>query len=59
MKRICDIAIVLLTAVLWAPLMAGVAVAVLVEIGRPVLFTQLRPGLRGRPFRLPSSLVDQ
>lgn len=52
MKRICDIAIVLLTAVLWAPLMAGVAVAVLVTMGRPVLFTQLRPGLRGRPFRL-------
>lgn len=52
MKRIFDIAIVLFTSVVWAPVMIVLAVAVLVTMGRPVLFTQLRPGLRGRPFRL-------
>jgi lipopolysaccharide/colanic/teichoic acid biosynthesis glycosyltransferase len=51
-KRIFDIAVVLLTSVAWVPLIAGVAAAVLVTMGWPVLFTQLRPGLQGRPFRL-------
>lgn len=52
MKRIFDIAIVLLTSVVWAPVMVFVTVAVLVTMGRPVLFMQLRPGLHGRPFWL-------
>jgi lipopolysaccharide/colanic/teichoic acid biosynthesis glycosyltransferase len=51
-KRVFDITAVLLTSVVWVPLMAGVAIAVLVTMGRPILFTQLRPGLQGRPFRL-------
>lgn len=52
MKRVVDIMMVLLTAVIWLPLMAGVACAVLLAMGRPVLFSQLRPGLHGHPFRL-------
>jgi len=51
-KRIFDITIVLLMSVVWVPLIIGVAVAVRVKLGSPVLFTQLRPGLHGRPFRL-------
>jgi lipopolysaccharide/colanic/teichoic acid biosynthesis glycosyltransferase len=34
------------------PIMAAVAVAIRLEGAGPVLFTQLRPGLGGRPFRL-------
>lgn len=52
MKRAFDIAVMLLTSVVWVPLMAGVAIAVLVSMGRPILFTQLRPGLHGQPFTL-------
>lgn len=44
--------VVLVTAAAWVPLMVAVAIAVLLTTGRPVLFTQLRPGLQGRPFRL-------
>ncbi len=35
-----------------APVMAAVAVAVRVSMGSPVLFTQERPGLGGRVFRV-------
>jgi lipopolysaccharide/colanic/teichoic acid biosynthesis glycosyltransferase len=51
-KRIVDTGLLLFTSVVWLPLMLVVAVAVLLYLGRPVLFTQLRPGQHGRPFRL-------
>jgi lipopolysaccharide/colanic/teichoic acid biosynthesis glycosyltransferase len=35
-----------------APLLAVCAVAILLEIGRPVLFRQLRIGRSGRPFQI-------
>lgn len=34
------------------PLMIGLAAAVLLSLGRPVLFLQQRPGRHARPFRL-------
>ena len=37
---------------LLAPLLAAIAIAVAVGLGRPILFRQARPGLRGRPFTL-------
>ena len=52
MKRLFDVALVMVTAVAWLPAMAVVALAVLATLGRPVLFTQQRPGMHGRPFRL-------
>lgn len=36
----------------FAPLMAGIALLVLVEDGRPVVFRQERVGYRRRPFRI-------
>jgi lipopolysaccharide/colanic/teichoic acid biosynthesis glycosyltransferase len=51
-KRLTDILLSALGLVLLAPVMAAVAVAVAVALGRPVLFRQVRPGLGGRPFRL-------
>ena len=38
--------------VLLAPVLAGLALAVLVSSGRPVFFRQQRTGLGGRPFRI-------
>lgn len=51
-KRMLDIAAAACAIVLTAPLMALVAVLVVIEIGPPALFWQQRPGLGGRPFRL-------
>ena len=52
MKRLFDITAVVVTAVVWLPLLLIVGLAVRLALGRPVLFVQERPGLRGRPFRL-------
>ena len=51
MKRLLDIALVLIAAPLWLPLSAAVAIAVAVSMGRPVIFAQDRAGLGGRVFR--------
>ncbi len=51
-KRLFDVTLAFLGLVVTAPLMALVALAVLVVMGRPVLFVQTRAGRHGRPFRL-------
>ena len=51
-KRAADLVVALLgLAVLW-PVLLVVALAVRVDVGRPVLFRQVRPGLAGRPFTI-------
>lgn len=52
-KRAFDIAAALLLLIALAPLLALVALAVRLHLGRPVLFVQRRAGRGGRPFRLP------
>lgn len=52
MKRLIDIAVSATGLVLLSPVLAGIALVSLILLGRPVLFRQERPGLRGRPFRL-------
>ena len=52
MKRLFDITAVVVTAAAWLPLLLIVGLAVRLALGRPVLFVQARPGLRGRPFKL-------
>ena len=52
MKRLFDIAVVVVAAPFWIPVAAVVAVAVFVALGRPVFFTQMRAGKGGRPFKL-------
>jgi lipopolysaccharide/colanic/teichoic acid biosynthesis glycosyltransferase len=52
MKRLLDIVASLLLLVLLAPIMAVIALGVLFDVGAPVLFRQVRPGLHGRPFTL-------
>ena len=51
-KRSVDIAVAAAVLALAAPVVAAVAVVVALALGRPVLFRQLRPGLRGEPFEL-------
>lgn len=52
LKRGLDLALASAGLVAAAPVLAGVAAAVRVGIGSPVLFRQRRPGLHGRPFLL-------
>lgn len=49
-KRLLDVAAVILWVPLWLPVMALVALGVLVTMGRPVFFLQRRAGLRGNVF---------
>ena len=50
MKRVLDPVVAATGLVVLSPVYAGIAVAVLVDSGRPVLFVSRRAGLEGRPF---------
>ena len=52
LKRVLDLALSLVALVVLSPALALVALLVLLDMGRPVLFTQDRPGRGGRIFRL-------
>jgi len=52
LKRFLDVAVVLLGAVVWIPVVGVLAVLVRLRLGSPVFFRQRRPGLHGRPFEL-------
>ena len=51
-KRMMDVAAAVLVLVLLSPLLALIALAILVDSGRPVLFRQRRAGKGGRPFNV-------
>ena len=51
-KRTLDVCASVLALVLLAPIMAICATLILLRMGRPVLFCQIRPGLRGKPFQM-------
>ena len=52
LKRCLDVAGASVGLVLAAPIMAAAAVAIAVDMGRPVLFRQKRPGKDGEVFEL-------
>ena len=52
LKRLFDVAGACAGLVVFAPVMAAVAIAVLIDDGRPVLFRQQRLGYRRRPFTI-------
>lgn len=51
-KRMLDVIVSLLLLIILSPMLLLVAVIVFATMGRPIFFTQVRPGLGGRPFRL-------
>ena len=52
LKRTFDFVVALLGLAALAPLLIVITVLVHWQLGSPVFFTQLRPGMGGRPFRL-------
>ena len=51
-KRILDIILSFLILVMILPIIAVIAAQVWLMMGFPIFFCQLRPGYRGRPFKL-------
>lgn len=52
LKRLIDIIIASIALILLSPLYAFVAYKVKKNLGSPVLFRQVRPGLHGKPFEM-------
>lgn len=51
-KRIFDCCVSAGALLVLSPVLLGVAGLVRVKLGGPVLFSQIRPGLHGKPFRM-------
>lgn len=51
-KRVLDIVCSALALIVSSPLMLGVAIAIKLDDGGPVFFSQTRIGLHGRPFKM-------
>ncbi|PQJ57975.1 sugar transferase [Vibrio splendidus] len=52
MKRTLDVVFSLVALVIFLPILIIVAIKVAKNLGQPVLFKQLRPGLNGKPFNM-------
>ena len=52
MKRLFDLAVSIVCLILFLPIMPLVAVLIILKLGTPIMFTQERPGLNGKPFVL-------
>ena len=52
MKRLFDLVVAGVALLVLAPVVAAVAGAIWMKLGRPIFFIQSRPGLDGRIFRL-------
>lgn len=51
-KRATDVAVSAAALLVLSPVIAGTALAVAIRLGRPVIFSQPRPGLHGKVFML-------
>lgn len=49
-KRAVDVVGALVGVIVGLPVLLVIALVVRIALGSPILFTQIRPGLRGRPF---------
>ena len=52
MKRLLDLIVSGLALLLFSPLLAAIAVGILLDSGRPVFFRQRRAGMEGEPFTM-------
>ena len=52
LKRVIDVTTAMAGLLVLAPALVALAVAIRLTMGRPILFRQVRPGWRGRPFEL-------
>jgi lipopolysaccharide/colanic/teichoic acid biosynthesis glycosyltransferase len=50
LKRLFDIIVAIIAIAIMSPLILCIAVVIRLALGKPVLFTQVRPGRWGKPF---------
>jgi lipopolysaccharide/colanic/teichoic acid biosynthesis glycosyltransferase len=50
MKRLFDVGLSLVALILLSPIIAIVSLLIALNLGTPILFRQLRPGYKGKPF---------
>lgn len=51
-KRMMDVILALIILILTSPILLITAILIRLKLGSPVLFSQVRPGYMGKPFRL-------
>ena len=51
-KRVFDFVAAFIALILFTPVLLIVAILIRQKLGSPVLFSQVRPGLNGQPFRM-------
>jgi len=51
-KRVFDVVVASISLLVFSPVLAVVAYKIRRELGSPVVFKQMRPGLHGKPFQL-------
>lgn len=52
MKRLMDVALAIIALIVLAPVLLYLVIRIRREMGSPVLFRQVRPGLREKPFEM-------
>lgn len=52
MKRLMDIVISATALIVLSPVLVVIAIAVRINLGEPILFRQIRPGYKGKPFEI-------
>ncbi len=52
MRRLIDLTGASILSVVLSPVLAGLAVAIRISMGRPIFFRQQRPGYKGEPFEV-------
>ena len=52
LKRTLDIALSLIAIVIFIPIFLIISLLVLINLGRPIIFHQLRPGYHAKPFKI-------
>ena len=52
LKRALDVALSAIAIALLSPVLIAISLGIRLRMGRPVLFTQMRPGRNGIPFRI-------
>ena len=52
MKRILDFFFTLIGLIVLSPLLVIISIFIVVKMGGPVFFSQVRPGFRGEPFKM-------
>ena len=51
-KRAIDVVASLIALIVLSPVLLAIVIAIQIKMGGPVLFTQMRPGLKGKQFRI-------